>query len=94
MIQSLTPDLLYRSCPDDIFTSSSTTSLLPHELIDQQRAQEALKMGLTIQSDGFNVFVSGEEGTGKLTAVRSFLEKITQTAPTPKDWCYVYNFKD
>ena len=95
MIQSLTPDLLYRPCPDDVFTSFPTEQpALPMELIDQQRAQEALKMGLTIRSDGFNVFVSGEEGTGKLTAVKSFLEKIAGSATAPSDWCYVYNFKD
>lgn len=95
MIQSLKPERIRKSCTEEIATIKQTKNYeLPEELIDQHRAQEALKLGLTIKSDGFNVFACGEEGTGKLTAAKLFLEKLVQNEPTPSDWCYVNNFKD
>jgi lon-related putative ATP-dependent protease len=93
MILQLQPEALRKPCMDEMLNYSNSTSL-PDELIDQQRAEEALKMGLKIKADGFNVFAAGDEGTGKLTAVKMFLEKLVTNEPTPDDWCYVYNFKD
>jgi lon-related putative ATP-dependent protease len=95
MIQILRPEFLRKSCIDEISTIVKAKNIeLPDELIDQQRAQDALKMGLKIKAEGFNVFASGEEGTGKLTAAKLFLEKMVRDEPTPSDWCYVNNFKD
>lgn len=94
MIVELHPSSLRKSCVTDLQIPDHINSDLPDELIDQQRAEEALKMGLKIKSDGFNVFASGDEGTGKMTAVKTYLEKWVSNEPTPDDWCYVYNFKD
>ena len=95
MIQLLTPELLRKSCVIEIATTVQPEDIeLPDELIDQQRAQDALKMGLKIKADGFNIFAAGKEGTGKLTAAKLFLEKLVHDEPTPSDWCYVNNFKD
>ena len=95
MIQILKPEFLRKSCKDEISTIAQGKDIeLPDELIDQKRAQDALKMGLKIKADGFNIFASGEEGTGKLTAAKLFLEKLVRDEPTPSDWCYVNNFKD
>jgi len=63
-------------------------------IIAQPRATAALQFGLDIRQPGFNVFVAGVAGTGRLTAVRSFLEERSKTEPRPDDWCYVHNFKD
>ena len=95
MIVQLQSDRLLKPCTEGIPNFSiNDKSNLPDELIDQKRAEEALKMGLKIKGNGFNVFASGDEGTGKLTAVKMFLEKIVTNEPTPDDWCYVYNFKE
>lgn len=94
MIAELHPTLLRKPCVSDLQIPDHISNILPDELIDQQRAEEALKMGLKIKSDGFNVFASGDEGTGKMTAVKSYLEKWVNNEPAPNDWCYVYNFKD
>ncbi len=94
MIQLLDVTQLKKECdfnPDHMHANDLT---LPDELIDQKRAEEALQLGLKIKADGFNVFASGDEGTGKMTAVKMFLEKWVDKEPTPADWCYVYNFKD
>ena len=94
MIAELLPTSLRKPCVSDLQIPDHINSNLPDELIDQQRAEEALKMGLKIKSVGFNVFASGEEGTGKMTAVKMYLEKWVANEPAPDDWCYVYNFKD
>ncbi|MCK4436007.1 AAA family ATPase, partial [Candidatus Bathyarchaeota archaeon] len=33
-------------------------------------------------------------GTGRKTAVKSFLEELATTKPIPSDWCYVNNFQN
>ena len=63
-------------------------------IISQTRAEKALKLGLDIKAEGFNVFVSGIQGTGKLTAVKIFLEGKVKQEPIPNDWCYINNFED
>jgi lon-related putative ATP-dependent protease len=73
----------------------TTDQLAPQEsIIGQDRAVRALEFGLGIQATGFNIYVAGERGIGKMTAVRSFLESLAVKRPTPPDWCYVENFKD
>ncbi|MEM4724731.1 MAG: hypothetical protein QXP01_06940, partial [Candidatus Hadarchaeum sp.] len=47
-------------------------------ILGQERALQALRFGLTIQSDGFNIYVAGRPGTGRTKAVISFLEEIAK----------------
>ena len=71
----------------------TTDELEPAHGIDvQKRAIEALDFGLSIQREGYNLFVMGNEGTGKLTAVKKLLEARAHSEPVPSDWCYVFNF--
>ena len=95
MPNSLTFDKLYRFCDPDIFTFNTTNDLPDvKETIGQERALHALDFGLSFDSTGFNIFILGEHGTGKMTTVKSFLSRKAMTEPVPRDWCYVYNFKD
>jgi lon-related putative ATP-dependent protease len=63
-------------------------------IIGQDRAIRALQFGLEIKEFGFNIFVSGLPGTGRMSAVKRYLEMVAQESPVPCDWCYVTNFKD
>ena len=63
-------------------------------IIGQERAIKALKLGIGMKADRFNIYVSGGSGTGKLTAVTNFVEKQAKNESIPPDWCYVNNFKD
>ncbi|MBE3596091.1 MAG: AAA family ATPase [Hydrogenibacillus sp.] len=63
-------------------------------ILGQARAVEALAFGLDIAAEGFHVFVVGAPGTGRTTAVQSFLERLAKDRPTPPDVCYVHNFRD
>ncbi len=61
-------------------------------IIGQKRAVHALQFGLKIQSVGFNIFVAGPPGIGKMSSVKSFLEEVARGKEAPPDWCYVNNF--
>src|SRR3989338_997510 len=62
------------------------------EFIAQNRAISSLNFGLDLHYKGYNIFVSGDDGTGKVSTVRTILERIAPKKPTPKDWCYIHNF--
>ncbi len=73
----------------------STTELKPYPAtFGQERALEALRLGLAIQGKGFNIFLMGEPGTGKTSIINNILREEAQKFPTPSDWCYLYNFDD
>jgi len=73
----------------------STDEIAPlEEIIGQKRAVRALKFGLEIKEHGFNIYVAGLPGSGRMTAVRDFVEEVAKGKPIPSDWCYVNNFSD
>ena len=95
MIQELSFENARRMCPSDFFSCESTESLEPLiEIIGQERAIQALQFGLDIKEEGFNIYVAGMPGTGKKTAIVSFLEEKAKSMPVPNDWCYVNDFQD
>ena len=63
------------------------------DLSSHQRAREALDLALSIEADGFNVFVVGADRSGRLTATMEFLEQQVAGWSTPTDWVYLNNFK-
>jgi lon-related putative ATP-dependent protease len=95
MPENLSFERLYRFCDPAVFTFTTTADLPDRrETIGQERALHALDFGLSLCSTGFNIFILGEHGTGKLTTVKSFLSQKAMAEPIPQDWCYVYNFRD
>jgi len=90
----LTTDQLYHHCDPKQFDFTSTEQLLALEcMLGQDRAAEAVKFGIGIQRNGYNLFVMGPPGSGKHTMVRQFLEREATTHPQPSDWCYIHNFE-
>jgi lon-related putative ATP-dependent protease len=80
-------------CDPDSMHCETTKDLKPLlEIVGQDRAVRALKFGLGIKNHGFNIYVSGYPGTGRKTAVKSFVDEVAQAQPVPPDWCYVNNF--
>ncbi len=95
MIEPLGIEELYRCCDPAVFTFSTTDELQEDiETIGQDRALRAIDFGLNLESSGFNIFLLGENGTGKMTTIRKLLSKKAADEPVPQDWCYVYNFAD
>jgi len=58
----------------------------------QEKGFEAIDFGVSIKMKGFNIYVSGDPGTGKTSSVKKYLEKMAQKMPVPEDICYVHNF--
>ena len=95
MIKELGYEQARKKCPPGFITCESTSELDPlPEIIGQDRAIKALQFGLDIKEEGFNVYVAGLPGTGKKTAIMTFLGKKAKEMPVPPDYCYVYNFED
>lgn len=95
MIKPLHIDELYRCCEEEILQFGTTDELPPLEgTIGQTRALRAIDFGLSLDSPGFNLFLLGENGTGRMSTIKAILEKQSIDKPVPADWCYVYNFND
>jgi len=95
MGKTISADRLYRSCGEDHLPFETTNEVpLLDGIIAQERALRAIDFGLTLRSDGFNIYVLGESGTGKTSAIRSLISKLAERNPVPPDWCYVYNFRN
>ncbi|MBM4135913.1 MAG: ATP-dependent protease [Nitrospira sp.] len=91
----LTFDKLYKRCDPEIFTFKTTDDLPAFAgTIVQERALGAIDFGLSFDSTGFNIFILGESGTGKMATVRSIVTEKALNEPVPQDWCYVYNVQD
>ncbi len=94
---AIPPEKLKKVCSCDEELSFCTTSLdVPprNGVIGQDRAVRSMGFGLSMDAPGYNIFVSGQPGTGKTTYVQSIISQIAPALPTPEDWCYVYNFSD
>ncbi|NMC58547.1 MAG: AAA family ATPase, partial [Candidatus Methanofastidiosa archaeon] len=95
MTKELSSDMVRRVFDKNKLKCKSSKDVSPLEdIVGQDRALKALKFGLEIQEKGFNIFVAGFPGTGKMTAVKSFLDKLAEDQRVPLDWCYVNNFQE
>jgi len=82
-------------CDAKIFNFKDTSEVEPLDVvIGQERAVKAIDFGLNMKSPGYNIFVTGIEGTGKSTIVGDIINQHAKTLTTPDDWCMVNNFKD
>ncbi|NMC54540.1 MAG: AAA family ATPase [Chloroflexi bacterium] len=91
----LLPEHLSKKCDPGSF-AFTTTDELPEleDVVGQPRAFQALQLGSELKGSGFNIFVLGLPGSGKLTLSRQYLERKAKKQPAPPDWCYAYNFKN
>jgi lon-related putative ATP-dependent protease len=91
--QPLTSAQLYKPCHLEQLKFNSTDELEDIDIIiGQERAIEAIKFGIRIHKEGYNIFALAPAGTGKLTTVQQLTEHEACRQPVPDDWCYVNNF--
>ncbi len=92
----LAPEQLRWRCdPAELpFRSTDELGDCPINIFGQPRAQEALRLGLAGRAEGYNIFVSGEVGSGRSTVVRRMLSEIEPGQAAPPDLVYVRNFED
>ncbi len=88
-------DQLPDCCTADEFSFTTTDDLEPlTEIIGQDRAIAAIRFGLGMANQGYNLFVLGPPGVGKFTAISQYLGDAARRGPVPGDWCYINNFVD
>jgi len=64
----------------------------PGTILGQERAQTALEFGIAMPNAGYNIFVMGEPGLGRLSMITSHLEVLAESLPAPPTYAYVDNF--
>ncbi len=86
---------LRRECDPRAFKFKTTATLTPLEgTVGQGRAVSAMEFALDIEAEGFNLFVNGPTGTGRESELLTQVDRIARKRPAPRDWCYVFNFRD
>jgi len=86
--------LRWRCDPETLPFETTQAIQACEEIIGQERAQEAIRLGLNIHSIGYNIFVTGLTGTGRFTTIKCILEEAEIQGKIPNDLCYVNNFKN
>ena len=97
MTEELNAAQLRAECDYGNLDFETTEEVEPlQEIIGQDRAIDAIRLGLGVKDDQnrYNIYVAGESGTGKMSAVDHFLERVSKEEEPPPDLCYVHNFSD
>ncbi len=96
----------YESCelkPEEIIVKTKIKRLIEESekfttispgIIGQERAIESLKLGIFIDSPGYNIFVCGISGSGRTSTVKDLLKSVKKPRKKLLDRCYVHNFKN
>ena len=94
-IRPLPATKLYRRCDAKQLDFADTTDLKPlTQPLCQQRALEALELGVGVARHGYNIYALGPAGLGKHGLVQRFIERSRRNRDVPEEWCYVHNFSD
>ncbi len=81
------------TCPVGWIPASRRRRLSAQEtLFGQDRALQALAMGLALDAPGYNVFVCGIGGTDRAEIVVSLLRQMRLDCVLPRDHVFVHNF--
>src|SRR5579862_2349371 len=93
-LAGLPPEKLRWRCDPATIPFATTAEAEPvKELLGQERAFRALKMGVELNAPGFNIFVCGLAGTSRGGTITHLIDQIHPPAKASLDRCYVNNFK-
>ncbi|HEX3674102.1 MAG TPA: ATP-binding protein [Rhizomicrobium sp.] len=93
MVKPLDADRLCLKTDPARLPFETTGNLTPANApVGQERAMRALSFGARMAQPGYNIFVTGPQGSGRRAAVKGALAKMAAAMPAPSDWCYVHNF--
>ena len=91
--QELPVEKLRFTCEESMFNFATTATVPSLEvMIGQERAVKAVEFGLFTKNQGYNIFMSGLVGTGKITYAQNAVSKVARQEEAPNDWCYVNDF--
>lgn len=86
--------LRWRCSPDDLGIHTIEDAEPVLEVIGQDRALRALRIGLEMAHFGYNIFVTGVSGTGRTTTIKRLLGEFEKQQIPLTDKCYVHNFRN
>jgi predicted ATP-dependent protease len=91
----LAPELLRWRCTPDLLGVRDMSQAEPAKtIIGQDRAVRAIRVGLEMKAIGYNIFVTGLQGTGRTTTIQSMLQRLETPSRPLTDKVYVHNFHD
>src|ERR1700726_3091667 len=94
LLAGLPPEKLRWRCdPATIPFETTAEAELVTDLVGQERAFRALKMGVELSAPGYNIFVCGLAGTSRGGPITHVIGQIHPAAKLSLDRCYVNNFK-
>ena len=94
-VSSLSPEVLHWRVPDDALPFAHTGEVQPIDaLVGQDDALEALRLGLHINHEGYNVFATGLSGGGRLRTMGRVVEALAPKRRKSRDLLYVQNLID
>ncbi|MEK7389688.1 MAG: ATP-binding protein, partial [Elusimicrobiota bacterium] len=64
------------------------------QIVGQESALKAVKFGLQMPGEHYNLFVSGSDGSGRETALREIAAEVAAKMPASNDTVAATNFKD
>ncbi len=82
--EPLAADVIEREHPDSTGTA----------YLGQKRAIDAIRFGIQMERDGYNVFVLGPLGSHRHGLVERLAQERARERGAPDDWCYINNFSD
>ena len=89
----------YRIQPDALRKLCSLPADFKHDgdaqvdgYIGQQRAIDAIRFGIEMRKDGYNIYVLGPIGSNRHKRVENLVAEEAKARGAPPDWCYVNNF--
>ncbi len=90
----LAPEQTRNVCDPARFAFATTDALPePRDMPGQRRAQEAIAFALGMGDEGYHLYISGEPGSGRLTAALKAVKAAADSRAAADDWCYVHNFE-
>ncbi|MEC4750077.1 ATP-binding protein [Methylomicrobium sp. Wu6] len=63
-------------------------------ILGQARAQSALEFGVAMTRHGYNIYVMGEPGLGRLSMISQHLDALAEKQPAPSSYAYADNFQN
>lgn len=76
-----------------LLSGEDKKSISLFDLSSHRRARQSLDFGLSMKDTAYNIFVVGENLTGRLNATLDYIKNYIKDVPIPPDWIYLNNFK-
>jgi lon-related putative ATP-dependent protease len=94
-LTEIPPERLRWRCTPSMLHIGDMADVTPsRSIIGQDRALQAIQVGLEMKHYGYNIFVTGLPGTGRMTAIQQMLHDFEGRKIPLTDKVYVHNFRN